>query len=68
MGKCIGSLDVDTPAGRMAFDPANHLAKHGDAYLPTLFYQLTDKGTGVIISPDNVAQAKFQQPYWMTSK
>jgi hypothetical protein len=52
----------------MAFDPANHLAKHGDSYLPTLFYQLTDKGTGVIISPDNVAQAKFQQPYWMTSK
>lgn len=66
IGRCFGSLDVDTPAGRMVFDQMTHLAKGGDAYLPTLFYQLNDKGEGEIVSPPNVAETSFKQPYWMT--
>jgi len=66
IGKCLGSLDVDTPAGHMVFDQTTHLAKGGDQYLPTLFYQLNEKGVGEIISPPNVAEARFKQPYWMT--
>ena len=68
IGKCIGSIDVDTPAGRMKFDQTTHLAMHGDEFMPTLFYQVGDNGQNHIISPDNVADAKFQTPYWMTSK
>lgn len=68
MGQCLGSLDVDTPSGRMAFDPTTHLAKQGDDYMPTLFYQVDDKGGKYLISPASVAQAPFKQPYWMTTK
>jgi hypothetical protein len=41
---------------------------HGDEFMPTLFYQVGDNGQNHIISPDNVADAKFQTPYWMMSK
>ena len=44
IGKCIGKIDVDTPAGRIAFDPKTHLAKQGDDYMPTFFYQVVDNG------------------------
>jgi branched-chain amino acid transport system substrate-binding protein len=68
IGKCIGSLDVDTPSGRMAFDPKTHLARQGDEYIPTIFYQVVDKGGKVIVSPPQYADQKFTQPYWMTTK
>ena len=68
MGDCLGKLDVDTPSGRIAFDPKTHLAKQGDDYMPTIFYQVDDKGGKYIISPDFVAQSPFKQPYWMTTK
>jgi hypothetical protein len=50
----------------MVFDQTTHLAEGGEAYLPTLFYQLNDKGAGEIIHPPNVAETSFKQPYWMT--
>jgi len=68
MGNCIGNLDVDTPSGRIAFDPKTHLARQGDDYMPTIFYQVVEKGGKTIISPDFYAQATFKQPYWMTTK
>lgn len=68
IGKCIGSLDVDTPSGRIAFDPKTHLAKQGDDYMPTIFYQVVDKGGKAIVSPSFYAEQKFAQPYWMTTK
>jgi branched-chain amino acid transport system substrate-binding protein len=68
MGACLGALDVDTPSGRIAFDPKTHLAKQGDDYMPTIFYQVVDKGGKAIISPDFYAQETFKQPYWMTTK
>ena len=68
MGKCIGSLDVDTPSGRLAFDPKTHLAKHGGDYMPTIFYQLVDNGNKAIVSPSIYADKKLTQQYWMTTK
>ena len=68
MGHCLGLLDVDTPAGRMAFDPKTHLARHGDEFMPTLFYQVGENGSKYLISPQSVAQQPFKQPYWMTAK
>jgi branched-chain amino acid transport system substrate-binding protein len=68
IGKCIGSLDVDTPSGRIAFDPKTHLAMHGDDYMPTVFYQVIDNGGKAIVSPAQYADQKFAQPYWMTTK
>jgi branched-chain amino acid transport system substrate-binding protein len=68
IGKCIGGLDVDTPSGRIAFDPKTHLARQGDDYMPTIFYQVVEKGGKAIVSPDFYADQKFTQPYWMTTK
>jgi branched-chain amino acid transport system substrate-binding protein len=68
MGACFSALDVDTPSGRIAFDPKTHLAKQGDDFMPTIFYQVDDKGGKYLISPDFVAQSTFKQPYWMTTK
>ncbi len=68
MGQCYSTLDVDTPSGRMAFDPKTHLAKQGDDYMPTLFYQVDDNGGKYIIAPPAVSQGSFKQPYWMTTK
>jgi branched-chain amino acid transport system substrate-binding protein len=68
VGKCLGSLDVDTPSGRIAFDPTTHLARQGDDYMPTIFYQVVDKGGKAIVSPPFYADQKFAQPYWMTTK
>ncbi len=68
MGQCLGTIDVDTPAGRMAFDPKTHLARQGDDFMPTLFYQVDDKGGHYLIAPAKVAQGEFKQPYWMTTK
>ena len=62
IGKCIGSLDVDTPSGRIAFDPKTHLARQGDDYMPTIFYQVVEKGGKAIVSPPFYAEQKMTQP------
>ena len=41
----------------MAFDQKTHLARQGDDYMPTLFYQVDDKGGKYLISPDFVKLA-----------
>ena len=61
-------VEVETPSGRIAFDPATHLAKQGDDYMPTVFYQVTENGGKAIVSPAQYADQTFQQPYWMTTK
>lgn len=65
IGECIGTLDVDTPSGRLAFDPETHLALQGDDYMPTLFYQIQEDGSTALISPDAVAEADFITSPWM---
>ncbi|WP_420409144.1 ABC transporter substrate-binding protein [Hoeflea sp.] len=66
IGECIGNLDIDTPSGRLAFDPETHLAKQGDEYMPTVFYQLQGDAVSKIIAPDQYSESEFQQPSWMT--
>lgn len=65
IGACFGKLDVDTPSGRLAFDPGTHLARHGNDYMPTIFYQLQEDGKPAIIAPEPVAQAPFKTSPWM---
>lgn len=65
IGECIGNLDVDTPSGRLAFDPETHLALQGDDYMPTLFYQIQEDGSTALIAPDAVAEAEFLHSPWM---
>ena len=36
--------------------------------MPTIFYQVVEKGGKAIVSPDFYADQKFAQPYWMTTK
>jgi branched-chain amino acid transport system substrate-binding protein len=65
IGKCIGSIDVDTPAGRMKFDQKTHLTIHGDDYFPTAFYEVGENGKNMVISPEKFADQPFKMPYWM---
>lgn len=65
VGQCIGKLDVDTPSGRLAFDPATHLAIQGDDYMPTLFYQVQEDGSTALIAPAAVAETDFITSPWM---
>jgi branched-chain amino acid transport system substrate-binding protein len=64
IGKCLGELEIMTPAGNLKFDPETHLAIQGDEYMPILFYQIWD-GERFIISPDQYASAEFRMPSWM---
>ncbi|MCO6049240.1 ABC transporter substrate-binding protein [Mesorhizobium sp. RP14(2022)] len=65
VGTCIGKLDVDTPSGRLAFDAETHLARQGNDYMPTLFYQLQSDGKPAIVAPEAVSQAPFATSPWM---
>lgn len=65
IGTCIGKLDVDTPSGRLAFDPKTHLAIQGNDYMPTLFYQLQPDGKPALVAPAPVKQAEFSTSPWM---
>ena len=67
IGKCIGSLDVDTPAGRLAFDPpptwpSGEMSSRRPSSIRSA------RAGKTWISPPSVAQAAFKQPYWMTTK
>jgi branched-chain amino acid transport system substrate-binding protein len=65
IGECFGNLDIDTPSGRLAFDPETHLAKQGDDYMPTVFYQLQEDAKAKIFGPAQYAESSFMQPPWM---
>jgi branched-chain amino acid transport system substrate-binding protein len=67
IGKCLGTLDIKTPAGRLVFDQQTHLAKEGDNYMPILFFQIQN-GKREVISPDKYASASVMPPPWMSAK
>ena len=64
VGKTIGQLSVDTSMGRLEFDPATHLAKQGDNYIPLQFFQIQN-GRSVLLSPAKFASGKFVTPAWI---
>jgi branched-chain amino acid transport system substrate-binding protein len=64
IGECLGNLDVDTPSGRMKFDPETHLAMFGEDLQPLLFYQIWE-GERILIDPERYADGEFRLPPWM---
>ena len=65
IGAALGSTDKQTALGRIVFDPATHLAKQGDDYVPLQFYQLR-QGERVMLSPPVYATGTFELPPWMS--
>ena len=64
IGAALGKTDTQTALGRIVFDPATHLAKQGDDYVPLQFYQLR-QGERVMLSPQVFATGSFELPPWM---
>jgi branched-chain amino acid transport system substrate-binding protein len=63
IGKCFGSLDIDTPAGRLVFDQKTHLAIEGIKFMPILFYQFHN-GKRDVIEPPQYRSAPVATPPW----
>ncbi len=64
IGAALGATSKQTALGTITFDPATHLAKQGDDFVPLQFYQLW-KGERVMLSPRQFATGSFQLPPWM---
>lgn len=64
IGQALGETDRMTAVGRLAFDPATHLAIQGDDYIPIQFYQLRE-GERVLVYPSQYATGEFRLPPWM---
>lgn len=64
IGTVLGATDKQTAVGRVVFDPATHLAKQGDDYVPLQFCQLRG-GERVMLSPEKFATGSFVLPPWM---
>jgi branched-chain amino acid transport system substrate-binding protein len=64
IGAALAATDKLTALGRMTFDPATHLARQGDDYVPLQFYQLR-QGQRVMLSPPVYATGEFETPPWM---
>jgi branched-chain amino acid transport system substrate-binding protein len=64
IGRCIGSLDMMTPAGRLVFDQKTHVAIEGDKYMPIQFFQIWN-GKPVEVSPPQYSTAPMRMPPWI---
>jgi len=64
VGAAIGALDVETALGRIVFDPATHLAKQGDDYVPLQFFQI-QQGRRVLLGPARYAEGALATPSWV---
>ena len=65
IGAALGATDKQTALGRIVFEPATHLAKQGDDFVPLQFYQLR-QGERVLLSPPIYATGSFDLPPWMS--
>lgn len=63
IGKALGATDKKTAQGRVVFDPATHLARQGDDYIPIQFYQIWD-GQRILFSPTAYKTGDFRMPPW----
>lgn len=52
------------PEGHIVFDPATHLAKQGNDFVPIQFYQIWN-GDRVLFYPPAYATGEFRKPPWM---
>ncbi|WP_214104307.1 ABC transporter substrate-binding protein [Acrocarpospora catenulata] len=65
IGTAIGASDTEQASGRIAFDPATHLARQGDDYVPLQSFQFQDEKK-VLIAPEKYASGTFRLPPWMS--
>jgi branched-chain amino acid transport system substrate-binding protein len=64
VGAAIGKLDINTALGRIVFDPATHLAKQGNDYVPLQFFQIQNGGR-VLLGPPQYATGSLVMPSWV---
>ncbi len=64
IGAAIGATDTMAPEGHIVFDPATHLAKQGNDFVPIQFYQIWN-GDRVLFYPPAYATGEFRKPPWM---
>ncbi|MGW4791558.1 ABC transporter substrate-binding protein [Nonomuraea sp. NPDC004297] len=64
IGSAISKIDTEQASGRIVFDPATHLAKQGDDFVPLQSFQFQDEKR-VLIAPDKYSDGTFRLPPWM---
>lgn len=64
IGRAIGSIEKETVAGLVKFDPKTHVALHGNDYVPTTFWQIVD-GKRLLVGPEKFSAAEFVTPPWI---
>ncbi|MEU8175770.1 ABC transporter substrate-binding protein [Microbispora hainanensis] len=64
IGDYIGKSDSQQANGRVVFDPATHLAKQGDDYVPLQSFQFQDEKK-VLVAPEAYKDGEFRLPPWM---
>ncbi|MCE0768084.1 ABC transporter substrate-binding protein [Pseudonocardia kujensis] len=64
VGAAIGASTTQSAGGTISFDPATHLAKQGDDFVPLQSYQMQNQQK-VLIAPAKYATGKFVLPPWM---
>ena len=64
MAKAISETDKLVSQGRLVFDPATHLARQGNDYIPITFYQIWD-GERTLFYPNQWSNGEFRRPPWM---
>ncbi len=62
--KALAATDYNGTLGRYVFDPRNHTAQYGSAYLPIPAAQIRG-GKHIIIWPENIATGTYQAQPWM---
>ena len=62
IGACLGSLNMQTPAGVLKFDPKTHVALEGPDYEPIQFYQIQDGKQLLIYPPQYTNGVHIQEP------
>ena len=64
IGRAIGAVAKDTAAGRLEFDPRTHVARPGEDYIPTTFWQIVN-GKRHLVGPAKFASSAFMTPPWI---
>jgi branched-chain amino acid transport system substrate-binding protein len=66
LGRAIGSIEMDVVEGRLRFDPATHLGRHGDGAIPMRWYQHQPGGSVVCLSPATLRTGRLVRPAWLS--
>ena len=64
VAQALSETDKVVSEGRLVFDPATHLARQGNDYIPITFYQIWE-GERTLFYPDQWSNGEFRLPPWM---